>query len=412
MITNGKATHTEGTLLNTSVVAIVGAFAANATYAGYAEYCIAMGLFGVFGLARYFSKICMFDRIFKGLKLGVDNSYPVKKGKERTNEGMMYKFTLPAGLTSEDFIKEKLAIEQYLGKQVDIIYTYKEIRITILEENRKTFFEYVSENIKGNVPILIGYNKKGELVSCDLSNGEPHLLIAGESGSGKSTSIRSIITNLILNSNVTLHLIDLKRGAEFQIFQKCKSVKSFARTKSEAEKLLNEISSEVDRRYDLFFKDDCIDIKEYNSKHKKQLGYEVIVIDEFADLMDEKPTIRLMESISSKCRAAGLHLIIATQRPDMKVLNGRIKANVPTVLGLKAKNDVNSKIIIDTKGLEDLRGKGHGLFLRGTLQEVQSPFLSAEHARELLKPTYVTKLELVPDIKNGEIENFDFLDVI
>lgn len=185
---------------------------------------------------------------------------------------------------------------------------------------------------------------------------------------------------------------DLKRGAEFNVFAKSSKVASFSRTKAEAEGVLEEINAEIDRRYDLFFENDVSNIKEYNKNHKKnKLNYEVVIIDEFADLQDEKGSIGIIETVAAKARACGIHLVISTQRPDAKILNGRIKANVSSILGLKTINDINSRIIIDHNGLEHLRGKGHGLFKRSGEIEIQCPNLSVEDCRDLIKHTYIDK---------------------
>ena len=198
-----------------------------------------------------------------------------------------------------------------------------------------------------------------------------------------------------------------RRGAEFQIFANCNNVETFSRTRAEAETALGKISAEIDRRYDLLYANDCINIKEYLGKGHK-LGYEVVIIDEFADLQSEKGSIKLVEGIAAKARACGIHLIVSTQRPDHIILNGRIKANVTSVLGLKTMNENNSRIIIDRPGLEDLRGKGHGIFKRGKEIEVQCPYLESDAARELLRHTYVKRVE--PPKK--EIKDFDFLEAI
>ncbi|MEA5057793.1 MAG: FtsK/SpoIIIE domain-containing protein [Anaerotignum propionicum] len=377
-------------LLETSLLAILGGAASTFLYPAYAVYGCGMAAMGVCGIAYTALTWSRFDKLWQVTGLCVGSSYPLKKGAKKTDISTIYTFTLPCGLSVQDFDKKKKTIEQYLGREIEIKYTYKEIQIEVFEQRSVTIQEYQPTIIKGNVPIMFGYDRKGNLITADLSDGEPHLLIAGETGSGKSTALRCIITNLILNSDTTLHLIDLKRGAEFNVFAKSSKVKSFSRTKEEAEDVLGEINNEIDRRYDLFFDGDVADIKEYNRKFpRSKLDYQIIIIDEFADLQNEKASINILETIAAKARACGIHGIFSTQRPDAKVLNGRIKANVSSVLGLKTMNDTNSRIIIDHNGLEALRGKGHGLFKRGSETELQCPYLSVADCRELIKHTYV-----------------------
>ncbi|WP_180950235.1 FtsK/SpoIIIE domain-containing protein [Pygmaiobacter massiliensis] len=388
-------TTKEATLLDTSILATVSGAVVGCICPACAGIGYLMASCGALGIGYYFTTWSPFDRLFKNLNLGKGSAYPIMVSKEHTEVSTVYSFSLPAGLSIDDFERNRLAIQQHVGRDIDIRYTYKQIQIEVFEQNQKSVYEYETIHCKGDVEFPVGYDCRGKAVTCDLSSGEPHMLIAGETGSGKSTVLRSIITNLILDKDVKLHLIDLKRGAEFQIFAKCRNVVDFARTKGEAERVLSAISREVDRRYDLFFSHDCVDIKEYNRKYKG-LGYEVLIVDEFADLCLEKATIQSLEEISAKARACGIHIIISTQRPDAKILNGRIKANVTTVLGLKTMNETNSRIILDKGGLELLKGKGQGIFKKNSEVLVQCPYLDTERARQLLRPTYVEKVTAKP----------------
>lgn len=348
---------------------------------------------GAGGLYWYYKTQCKYSVLFKNLDLGTNKTcYPLLKTKNKTEYSTIYKFTLPTGLCLKDFEDKKEAIEQFVGCDVDIKYTYKEIIIEEFHEKLKESISYEPVSIKGNVPILVGYDRRMNLLSCNLSSGEPHVLIAGETGSGKSTVLRAIITNLILKSKVKLHLVDLKSGTEFNVFQKSYRVINFCRTIKEAEKLLDYLSVEVDRRYNIFYDKDVKDITEYNKKFPKGvLTYEVLIVDEFADLQDNKSCKTNLDELGRKARACGIHMILSTQRPDAKVLSGNIKANVTTIIGLKTLNGTNSSIIINETGLEHLRGKGHGIFKRGEKIEFQAPFLDVDRCRELIKHTYIDK---------------------
>lgn len=394
-------------LLDTGMYAICGGVAVSMMYPALALYSNSMTALGAAGMLYYFMTWSKFDKIFKALGLNKGNSYPIKKAKKRTENSIIYYFTLPSGLCVDDFIREQSAIEQALGKEVSIRYTYKEILIEVYLNELKTLYKYEVTQCPGEVAFPVGYNRKGDIVICDLSKGEPHMLIAGETGGGKSTVLRSIITNLILTKDVKLHLIDLKGGTEFAIFAKCNKVETFSRTKEEAEISLKKIIREVERRYDLFYRYDVVDIKEYNSKFEK-LGYEVVVIDEFADLQKQKNSISSVEELAAKARACGVHLLISTQRPDKDIVNGKIKANITTILGLKTTNRTNSEIIIDKSRLEFLRGNGHAIFKKGAETEIQCPFLPPEKARELLRPTYIEKKKE----RAEEISDFSFLDLL
>lgn len=381
-------------LFRDSIIGIVASYGIDFLYPPFIPITIIMRLFGFGGIGFCAFTYSKYDRLFKNCDLNIGLSYPILKNKCKTEYGStIYKFTLPCGLSEQDFTEKQQAIENYIGKEVKISYTFKEIVIEEFEKNNKIFREYEPIGLKGNVPVLIGYNRKGELIWCDLGDGEPHLLIAGQTGGGKSTSIRAIITNLILFSDVNLHLVDLKNGVELRLFAYSSKVFHFCRTINSARVMLQQMDLEVDARYNLFYKYNVRDIVDFNKKFpENKMTYEVVIIDEFADLQSDKESIDSLDSLGRKARACGIHMIISTQRPDSKVLTGSIKANVPTILGLKTTNGVNSNIIIDEKGLENLRGKGHGLFKRnGKMEEIQVPLLSSEHATELIKHTFVDK---------------------
>jgi S-DNA-T family DNA segregation ATPase FtsK/SpoIIIE len=359
--------------------------------------CKLLKIVGVLGVTYYAYTWSKFDQLFKNLKLGVGVAFPIIKGRIKTEYSDIYRFTLPKGLCLQDFLDKQEAIENALGREVEIKYTYKEIQIEVYKENQKIHYDYEPTKISGDVPITIGYDRRGELVSCDLSTGEPHVLIAGETGSGKSTTLRSIICNLILMTKVRLHLVDLKNGAELGLFRKCSNVDSFCRNMKQAKDLLMQLSVETDRRYDLFYEKDVKDIKDYNKKYKfKKLDYQILIIDEFADLHSDKDCMFILKELGRKSRASGIHIILSTQRPSATVIDGDIKANITNALGLKTLNGTNSSIVIDETGLEKLRGKGHGKFKRGgKITEIQSPFLDVDRCKELIKHTYIDKQQVI-----------------
>lgn len=379
----------------------------------WATIFVAIGLVGT-GVEMV-SAYNPYKRLLQNCRIEVDGKVPFYKGKTKTSYGYSLRFTLPAGLSTDDFDKKKLAIEQYLNKRVEITYKNKNVFIGIYEKSLEEYYAYEHKSTKGICEFPIGYTYGEKLIEVDLEN-VVHMLIAGETGSGKSTLLRGILTSLILDKSpraLSLHLIDLKNGAEFNVFRRCGMVKSFSRTIAEAEDILIKLSREVDRRYDLFFENDVVNIQEYNKlKDIKGLDYQIVVIDEFADLQDEKGSISIIETLAAKARACGIHLIVATQRPDAKILNGRIKANIPCMIGLKTMNELNSRIIIDEGGLERLKGRGNGILKYSDTTEFQAMYLSVQRARELLKDKYINRIQAVRQPKKetiGEVEDFAFL---
>lgn len=362
--------------------------------------CTIMGM-SMAGMSKY-------DAVFKALKLGHEEAYPILVEKKNKGSYTKYIFTLPAGMSVEKFRDKQNEIEQYMGKSIEIEYGHKNIIIKEYKDKAKTLIEYLPQKLNGDVPIMAGYARDGKLISIDLAEGEPHMYVAGSTGSGKSTALRAIITNLILYNDIDLYLIDLKNGAEFGMFEQCEKVIGYASDDRTALQLLQKIMGEVERRYKVMSKAKCTNIKEYN-RHNQSIKYQLLVIDELATLIYDKPCIALLEQLTAKARAAGIHILIATQRPDKDVLNGRIKANVTTVLGLKTINAINSMVVIDHDGLERLRGKGHGILRHGVKEhELQCPYLSEDRAKELIAPHIIDK----PTPKAGQpIEvDFAFLD--
>jgi S-DNA-T family DNA segregation ATPase FtsK/SpoIIIE len=131
------------------------------------------------------------------------------------------------------------------------------------------------------------------------------------------------------------------------------------------------------------------------------------------DFQDQKDLLLSLSVISAKARACGIHMLLSTQRPDKDILTGKIKINVTNVLGLKTKDETNSRIVIDEPGLEKLRGQGDGLFIHGNDKiAVQTPYLSNEDSRELIKYTYIDKSKpVVSKSETDEKVNIDFADM-
>lgn len=381
-----------------------------------------MALGSVTTILEFISRFNPYKKLFENLNLKAGEEIPKYIKKRKTNYGYCVAFKLPPGLSTKDFDKNKLAIEQYLNKDIEIDYRNHRVFLKVYENrlDPKQEFRIIETSKITEFPIGVTFGDR--IVTVDLEE-VVHLLVAGQTGSGKSTLIRGIITNLIQDKKnskrikLYLHLIDLKNGAEFNVFRNSKMVKTFSRDIKEAELVLNKLVDEVERRYNLFFENNVVNIQEYNKlKGIRRLSYEICIIDEFADLQDEKGSISIIEHLARKSRAAGIHLILATQRPSADIINGNIKANVPCIIGLKTMNSLNSRIIIDQDGLETLRGRGHGYLQYSDLTEFQSMNLSIEGARELIKDTYIEKptsiKNLIKDKQKkpvGVIDDLSFL---
>ena len=202
------------------------------------------------------------------------------------------------------------------------------------------------------LPVLLGQAVDGERMWMDLAQ-NPHLLVAGATGSGKSTLMHNLIANLLNYNDVALHLVDPK-SIEFNKYENLLRGTSVYYSYDDALKLLNSSLDEMESRYQQLRAGKSI----YDFKHI------VIIIDEYADLiMQDRNDIfyTLLCRLAQKCRAARMHLILGTQRPSVNIIKGTIKANFPARIACRVATHVDSKVILDASGAENLLGKGDAL---------------------------------------------------
>jgi S-DNA-T family DNA segregation ATPase FtsK/SpoIIIE len=220
---------------------------------------------------------------------------------------------------------------------------------------------------KGSLSFAVGKDIAGEQVMADLEE-MPHLLIAGQTKSGKSVMINTLLASLLYRntpSDLKLILVDPKH-VEMAPYEDIPHL--LAPVVTEPEKCISALKwavAEMERRLKTFAEVKQRDIQGYNALKKEEgMPHIIIVIDELADLMmvASRDVEALIARIAQKARAAGIHLVLATQRPDANVVTGIIKANVPAQIAFAVKDQVNSRIIIDQGGAEKLLGKGDMLF--------------------------------------------------
>ncbi|NJD02052.1 MAG: DNA translocase FtsK [Ruminiclostridium sp.] len=319
---------------------------------------------------------------------------PKKIKTIKKNNGRDYILSLPKGLSLQQFKDKEAHISQALDKHVRFDFNNGILIMSIKDTKLQKTYPFTAIHTEGALELVLGYGYDG-LIKLDLAAApSPHILIAGETNSGKSVVLRDIITQLILDKNpeeLELYLIDPKR-VEFSIFKKCAMVKAFVREDDEITDLLILIKCETDRRYELLERAGYTNIRAFNKKAKQKLKYMLVIVDEFADLAENRDIIDLVNYVARKARAVGVNLILSTQRPDKDVLTGKIRSNIGNVLGLKTSTRVNSEVVIGQSGLENLRGFGHSLLKCGSdLTELQSMLLSEEAAKKLIKHTFVEK---------------------
>ena len=281
------------------------------------------------------------------------------------------------------------------------------------------------QNFKAELPVVIGRTIQNENFVFDLAK-MPHLLVAGATGQGKSVGLNAIITSLLYRkdpSQLKFVLIDPKT-VEFSLYEKLE--KHFlAKMESEDETIvkdpkkaiytLNSLCVEMENRLKKCGEVGVRNIVEYNDMVRKHeiesdlMPYIVVVIDEFADLIMcakevEKPVMRLAQ----KARAIGIHLIVATQRPDVKVITGTIKANFPARIAFRVMQMTDSRTIIDQPGAQQLIGRGDMLMsVNGELTRVQCAFVDTPEVRDVVNHIskqpfpYPSGTYLLPDFEDG-----------
>lgn len=240
------------------------------------------------------------------------------------------------------------------------------------------------KNNKNVIPIIIGEKASGEFIIYDLIN-MPHLLIAGSSGSGKTMFIHNIIISLIYKyspNKLQFLMIDPKQ-VELKRYNNIPHM-LFPIVTNEKNILTSLIflEKEMNNRYKTLSKYGERNIIDYNKKYTNQsLPYIIVIIDELSDIMSmitAKKIEKQLVKLAQLSRASGIYLILSTQRPTVNVITGLIKANLPTRISFKVTSTIDSRIILDQSGAEQLTGKGDMMFLSSScnLMRLQSPFLN------------------------------------
>jgi S-DNA-T family DNA segregation ATPase FtsK/SpoIIIE len=254
--------------------------------------------------------------------------------------------------------------------------------------------------------VTLGKNIMGKPIYCEI-NKTPHLLVAGSTGSGKSVCINSIITSILMRTKpeeVKLVLVDPKK-VELSMYNGVPHLLTpVVSDPRKANNVLKKIVSEMERRYDVFEASGTKNIAGYNAYVEKKnkntdsagqiqkMPFIVVIIDELADLMlvAAKEVEDSIMRITQMARAAGIHLIVATQRPSTDVITGVVKANIPSRISFAVSSSIDSRTILDMTGAEKLLGKGDMLFLpqgENTPVRVQGTFISDEEIKAIVDYT-------------------------
>ena len=278
--------------------------------------------------------------------------------------------------------------------------------------------DFSNKNIK--LPIALGKSISGLPITGDLSS-MPHLLIAGTTGSGKSVCINTIILSLLYRhppEKCKFILIDPKM-LELSTYEGIPHLLCPVITEAKrAASVLGWVVKEMESRYKLMTRVGVRNIDGYNEKHKVSMPYIVVIVDEMSDLMlvASKEIENYIQKLSQMARAAGIHIIMATQRPSVDVITGTIKANFPTRISFQVTSKIDSRTILGEQGAEQLLGKGDMLYMSSAnrIVRIHAPYVSENEIEKInnflrnqAEPNYVDEILSYADEKEATSSSKD-----
>lgn len=262
-------------------------------------------------------------------------------------------------------------------------------------------YEHLSTRDRGVLEVVLGKDTIGEPMTLDLGR-MPHLLVAGTTGSGKSVFLNSVLSSLIaLNrkEDVNLLLVDPKQ-VEFDAYRDVPHLgMPIANTLEDALEVLGYAIREMENRLSVLRRAGVKDISELPASRRGSFPYLVIVIDEFADLMLSGSGSRDFEEmvvrLAQKSRAAGIHMVIATQKPVVKVVTGLIKGNMPARISFRVPSASDSRVILDSNGAESLLGRGDMLISTSEhdMKRAQGAWISDSDIKAVIRAAIVSGKE-------------------
>ena len=258
-------------------------------------------------------------------------------------------------------------------------------------ERKILYFEELENKTKEGLTASIGKDLNNKEISINLLD-TPHLLVAGATGSGKSCILNNIISSLALKYNKEYYntiLIDIKQVEFLQFANISQLATPIITTTEKAIDILNKMCSIMQNRYNILSQNNCRNIEEYNNISNDKMCYYSIVIDELADLFIQSPDIEtIICRLAQLGRAAGIHLILATQRPDRETITGRLKVNIPSRIALSVASLYDSRIILDEVGAEKLTGKGDFILKMSNGEKIRGQGALIKDINKLLGGVY------------------------
>jgi ABC-type dipeptide/oligopeptide/nickel transport system ATPase component len=293
---------------------------------------------------------------------------------------------VPAGLSVDDFLKHKDALELYLNNEVKMEASSGWGRIEMLKKLPKVIEYEIQNRTAKHIKFNIG-KSSNKTITLDLKE-NPHTYVVGTTGSGKSVMTKVILTsivNLYSPNKVELYLCDLKM-VELNLFRNLQHTKKFVYTVEDTTEVISNLLEETRRRYNLFMENEVTNIFEYNKlKGVKKLKYQVLYIEEIVMLLEDKnkSAMKLLKQLIAISRASGCYVFLTTQRPDNTVIDNIVKANINNRIVLKCEDRKNSEVALDEEGAEKLRGNGHGFIKNGAnIEEFQGYFITDDQVKD------------------------------
>lgn len=384
-----------------------------------ASSAVAGGILGATWLSKSggTSEAAKIQEIFQNSGLSKRGGSIHLQRKSRKDWGTEYAYRIPLGLSFEDFQSKQNAFRDGLnnrrtlniswedfkeidwrgniieqirwlftknGKQKEIEMEYDGLlKIRVYNEPMPDRFPWNPEFFEIGWRELIGKSKTG-YVYHDFEV-LPNLLVAGTPGFGKSQFLKSLITSLIYRKpeSVKFTLIDLKEGVSFSRFRDCRQVEGrVACNEGQAIEALKSVQSDMNATYNRLVSDGYEDVKEAGIKERH-----FVVIDEAADIADDKEAMEIIKDIARRGRAAGIRLVYSTQYPTMEAIPSQIKRNITTRLSFVLDSSTASQTVLDVGGAEELPDvPGRAIYKRLRKEVVQTPMIENEKIKETINP--------------------------
>jgi S-DNA-T family DNA segregation ATPase FtsK/SpoIIIE len=306
----------------------------------------------------------------------------------------VYVFRLPHSIDPKEIGKKEYVFRSIFGNLIEFKIG-NPISLTVYKTVHYGEYDYNFEQLKPimskyKLPTIAGKDINGKFYCYDMTK-TPHLLMAGETGSGKSFTITAILTSWIQyfeKGGIKLYLADLKRG-NFHLFRNVNLVEKVVVKVKEVLPILEYFMKQIDVRGALVDQYGVDHIDSLPKNIRSNLDYLILCIDEFSLLREEKDAIDNLIDISALGRALGIYVVLSTQRPDAKIIDGRIKANLTVRYGFRVQDRVNSNIILGSGKVDcskiDSDDKGKFYFKYNGFHYLQAPKLPPEQAKEILQ---------------------------